>query len=627
MSRRRIDPHALPVRSDRRLSIAADAAAGRLDCAAAPPRRGWARFHIAVALAVLAPHTARAEELAKVEDPAPVADVASAAGPALSPQPLRAQIDALISAALTIPAASRSSDAEFVRRVYLDLTNMVPSSADAKAFLDDPGPDKRERLIDRLLASPQFARRLQNFYDLMFMERRPEKNVSLTEWREFLRQSAAENKPFDRLVREILSADGADPQHRAAAKFFLDRDADANLLTRDVGRIFLGVDLQCAQCHDHPLINDYEQQHYYGLFAFLNRTYAFTEPKKKQVLLAEKAEGEVVYKSVFAPEQGERKTTPHMPADQPMAEPAFEDGHAYFTPPADGVRPAPKFSRRAQLASHLIAAPREEFTRNIANRLWALLLGRGLVHPVDLHHGDNPASHPELLQALSHALAAMNFDVRAFLRELANSQTYQRSSELPIGVSQQAATPESYAVGPLRQLSPEQLAWSVMMSVGVVTNYRTAAENETASDKKLAELLSADAALQSVSDELVERRVYQQLASYETTFVSLYGGQPGASADPQDATIHQALFFANGSLIQTWVAPFGGGLVDRLNKTADANQAAEELYLSVLARRPEPEELAEVRLYLDLRPGDQRAAAIQELVWGVLASAEFRMNH
>lgn len=586
---------------------------------AAPRLVAWLAV---LALLLPAAGRARGEELAKVDAPSAAAVPAPAAG-----QSLRQQIDAQIAAALKIPAADRSNDAEFVRRVYLDLTGMTPSAEQARTFLDDPAADKRAALIDRLLASPQFARRMQVFYDLMFMERRPEKNVPAAEWREYLRQAAAENKPFDALVREILASDGADPQRRAAAKFYLDRDADPNLLTRDVGRIFLGMDLQCAQCHDHPLIGDYEQKHYYGLFAFLNRTYAFTEPQKKQIQLAEKADGEVVYKSVFEPERGEQKTSPHMPTDEPMAEPAFDDGQAYFTPPADGVRPVPKFSRRGQLAAHLTAVPREEFNRNIANRLWAMLMGRGLVHPVDLHHGENPASHPQLLQLLAQSLAEMRYDVKAFVRELANSETYQRSSELPVGVAPQSALPESYAVAPLRLLTPEQLAWSVMMALGVVTNYENAARGETAADRKLADLLAAAPALQPVSDELVERRVYQQLASYEAGFVSLYGGQPGASSDPQDATIHQALFFANGSLIQTWVARFTGGLVDRLAKISDATQLADELYLNVLARRPEPEELAEVRLYVDLRPGDQRPAAIQELVWGVLASAEFRMNH
>lgn len=562
------------------------------------------------------------EELAKVEGLSPPAANGGQPTPGL-----RAQVDGVIAAALKTPAAARCSDAEFVRRVHVDLTGMIPSTAAAREFLDDSAADKRAALIDRLLASPRFARRMQSFYDLMFMERRPEKNVSSSEWRDYLRQSAAENKPFDQLVREILSADGAAPFRRATAKFYLDRDADAHLLTRDVGRIFLGMDLQCAQCHDHPLIGDYAQQHYYGLFAFLNRSFAFTEPQRKQVVLAEKADGEVVYKSVFEPERGEQKTTPHMPSDQPMVEPAFDDGQAYFTPPADGVRPVPKFSRRAQLAAHLTDAPRDEFARNVANRIWAMLMGRGIVHPVDLHHSDNPPSHPELLALLGQSLTELRYDVRALVRELANTETYQRSSELPMGVPEAAVTPESFAAAPLRGMSPEQLAWSVMMATGVVTNYENSARGEVAGDRRLGELLAAESALAAVSEDLVERRVFEQLFSYEASFVSLYGGQPGGSADPSDATIHQALFFANGSLIQTWVAPFTGGLVDRLVKTTTSAEAADDMYLSVLSRRPSVEELAEVEFYVSQRTGEERQRALQELVWGLLASAEFRMNH
>ena len=149
---------------------------------------------------------------------------------------------------------------------------MIPTSAEARAFLDDPSAYKRQKLIDRLLAGPEYARRMQEVFDAMLMERRDDTYVPAPEWQGFLRRAFADNLPYDQLVTEILSADGTDPTTRGAAKFYLDRLADPNLLTRDVGRMFLGRDFQCAQCHDHPLIDDYKQAHYYGIFAFLNRT-------------------------------------------------------------------------------------------------------------------------------------------------------------------------------------------------------------------------------------------------------------------------------------------------------------------------------------------------------------------
>src|SRR5262249_27780802 len=156
-------------------------------------------------------------------------------------------------------SAAPATDGEFLHRVCLDLTGTIPTSTAARAFLDDPSPYKRERLVDGLMASPEDARRMQDLFDAMLMERPADTHVPGREWRAFLRRSFAANVPYDWLVAQILSADGSDPKTRGAARFYLDRLADPNLLTRDVSRMFLGRDIQCAQCHDHPLIDDYKQ--------------------------------------------------------------------------------------------------------------------------------------------------------------------------------------------------------------------------------------------------------------------------------------------------------------------------------------------------------------------------------
>src|SRR5262249_17793001 len=148
------------------------------------------------------------------------------------------------------------SDAEFLRRIFLDLTGTIPSAVEARTFLSDPTADKRQKLIDRLLASPEHARHLQNVFDVLLMERRPDQQVPRAQWQEFLRPSFAANKPGDELVRDILSADGSDPKTRPAAKFVLDRDAEPVTVTRDISRLFLGMNLTCAQCHDHPVVDD-----------------------------------------------------------------------------------------------------------------------------------------------------------------------------------------------------------------------------------------------------------------------------------------------------------------------------------------------------------------------------------
>src|ERR1051325_2330729 len=231
---------------------------------------------------------------------------------AFSQSPLHQRIDQQIDKNLKEKSAPRSSDAEFLRRVALHLTGIIPSSEETRAFLADRSADKRRKLVDKLLASEDYALHMANLFDALLMDRRPDKHIKRPEWQEFLRSSFAANKPYDRLVREILSADGTDPKKRAAAKFYLDRDGEPNVLTRDISRLFLGMNLQCAQCHDHPLVDAYKQDHYYGILAFLNRSYVFTDRAAKISFYAEKAEGDVTFQSVFVPKVT-KNTPPRLP--------------------------------------------------------------------------------------------------------------------------------------------------------------------------------------------------------------------------------------------------------------------------------------------------------------------------
>lgn len=369
-------------------------------------------------------------------------------------QPLHQRIDALVEAASPGLTAATSDDAEFLRRVYLDLAGTIPDAATARAFLDDPNPGKRGALIDQLLASPRFARHMQHTFDSMWLERRRSaligKGVADDEWTKYLYQSFLDNKPLNELVREVLAADGADPKLRPAVKFYLDRDAEPNLLARDVGRLFFGHDLQCAQCHDHPLVDDYLQAEYYGLAAFFTRGSVFTDAKDESKLYyAELAEGEVNFKSVFTGNARDR-VLPELPDGEPVAEPKLAEAERYVVAPAKDVRPVPKFSRRAQLAALATSGQSAAFNRNLANRLWAHMLSRGVVHPLDMQHSGNPAVHSELLDLLAAELVQMKFDIRAFFREVALSKTYQRTSAEP-DANQPAADPGV--------LSPALAAW------------------------------------------------------------------------------------------------------------------------------------------------------------------------
>ncbi len=345
---------------------------------------------------------------------------------------LHEQIDASLAAAHPAGQAPLATDADFLRRAYLTLHGVVPTSVQARAFFADSAPDKRARLIDTLVANPQFTRFLAVQLDVMLMERRGETHVKALPWREYLETSIAEGKPWTQLVREMLINDGADETTRGAARWVLEREADPSALTRDTARLLLGRDLGCAQCHDHPKIDDFAQRDYAGIQAFFNRTYLFRPDPNKPGVVGEQASGEVSFTSVFTKVGDDTK--PRLPGENEIEEPAIAPAEQWAIAPNDkdkNVRPIPKYSRRGQLAAVLGDGHNAAFRRNIANRLWGIVFGRGLVEPMDLDHSANPAAEPELLGLLANAVAEMNFDMKAFIRELALTQAFQRSLDLP----------------------------------------------------------------------------------------------------------------------------------------------------------------------------------------------------
>lgn len=391
--------------------------------------------------------------------------------------PLHQRIDQLVEKHAVGPRAETADDLTFLRRVYLDLTGRVPSVADARAFLADKSPNKRQAAVDRLLASPDLTRNLARVFDVMLMERRGGKHVKTEDLRAWLQKSFEADRSYLDIVTTLLAADGSPDDNRAAAAFYLERDVEPNLLTREVGRMFYGVDLQCAQCHDHPLIDDYLQGDYYGLHAFVNRMSLFQPDKKKPAEIAESATGSTNFKSVFT--DRDAVTGPRLPGGAEFTEPAFATGDEYATRPDKNVRGIPKYSRRQKLAELVGTGGNEYFDRNIANRLWAVMLGRGLVHPVDQHHSDNPATNPELLDLLASEFAANGYRVRPLLREIALSQVYQRSYRLPADLAPSAEVAKNVLPDLKVKLVAEEQATDV------------AIEKTDAALEKLDELLAA----------------------------------------------------------------------------------------------------------------------------------------
>lgn len=777
-------------------------------------------------------------------------------------EPLHERIDQLIdSANRHIGVATDANvsdigivdDATFLRRVFLDLNGVIPTADQARVFLADKDPAKREKLVDQLLSNPRYAQHMADVFDVMLMERRTDKHVKRAGWRNYLVEAFITNKPYHELVGEIMAADGANLKTRDRGAFYLNREGEPNLLTRDIGRIFFGRDLQCAQCHDHPNVDDLRQSEYYGLFAFLNRTSLFTD-KKKVVSLSEKAEGGTPYKSVFT--KASFTTDPVIPGGKPIIEPTLETNALYKVKPAKGVRAVPTFSRRNQLAVELANGNNPAFRRNIVNRLWAHTMGRGLVHPVDMMHASNPPSHPQVLDLLADDFATMKFDIKAMLRELVLTKTYQRPLDLPTvmpvadatqlvdqlkslqaqreklkrhlndsydqlddadealvksakstesarsewsklnktfndarkaaepaarslattkqqlaakgtlkdavetamakakqaaamlandsGVTQSVAILETrakqlvgematlnktqqkqaalakvatakvtsirrqaedarskltdadqafekvrssfdttlethnahttalvmidrriklvqakieYSQGdgesleiarsevtnglsrrttlrPLKPLTPEQLAWSMMQSAGVIDAYRRSlpAElkktNADAANKATAAARKKDKDAPAVSPlpitpATIEQGLTNKLAGSVRGFVSLFAGAGGQPQDTFFATADQALYLSNSSMLKGWLAPSGGYLIDRLNKTVDVKQLTNELYLSVFTRFPTNAEVEDVAEYLKGRDAD-RITALQEIAWALMTSVEFR---
>ncbi len=501
--------------------------------------------------------------------------------------PLHERIDALIAAGSPGETASPTADdAEFLRRVYLDLAGRIPSTSEAAGFLNDAAPEKRAGLIRALLNGPDYPRRMQELFHVMLMERLGEH----AGWEAYLRASFAANKPWDQLVRELLSGKAADESTRGAVFFLSKRlehygenPVDYPALTRDVGRLFLGVDLRCAQCHDHLFINDYKQADFQGLHAFFQNVEL--GDAKTPTVVEKPTLKRLEYMSVF--KKVARETGPRVPGLVEIEVPPIKPKEEYITPP-DPKTKTPgvlKFSPLARLAEQLPSPENPAFARNAVNRLWFVMMGRGLVHPLDLTHGENPPSHPELLDLLANDFVAHKFDVRWLLEELALSHTYQRSSQLPDGRDE--VQQDRFLTALEKRLSAEQLSASVIQGLGAEGVDHTALRGK---------------------------------------FVKAFANAPREPEEEPSASLRAALFLENDPAVLDLLKPKDSNLVGRLSKLADDVAVTDELYLAVLTRRPTGEERTEAAAFLATR-SDQRVEALGQLAWALIASAEFGVNH
>jgi len=508
-----------------------------------------------------------------------------------------------------VPFSKTADDASFLRRVTLDLTGNIPTADEVLTFLADKSAGKRTKLLDRLISGESFADHWTERLNVMFLERLDEGKVTQEEWDDFMKETLRGKPLWDDMIRQMIEANGQGAL-RPAMKFL--GKADHHAMTEDIARLLLGMDLTCAKCHDHPSVNEWKQAHYWGLFAYLNQTKQATAKKENKVYLVEGLSSKKVdFESVF--DLVKMSTGPKLPAGEEVEIPQFEKGEEYDKPAADGLPAVPKFRPRELLATDLTSKDNELFARNSVNRIWFLLMGRGLSHPLDEMHSKNPPSHPKLLDLLAREFVSHGFDLKWLIREIMMSEVYQRSSRLPDGVPK--VDPNSYRVTLPKGLTSEQLLRAVLRATGNV-EWAKALEVEPDAEK-----FDRKGYFTGSNVELPP-----SLGEIESIFIQTFAQPPGVAEVDFSPGVNKSLFLMNDRLIQHWLKPRTGNLIDRLSKMDAPNAMAKEMYLAVLSRLPEKEEAIWIIDYL-ARNEPRRTAALADLAWALLNSAEFTFNH
>jgi hypothetical protein len=532
--------------------------------------------------------------------------------------PLHTRIDAIIhSEAGADSSATVCDDAEFLRRVSLDLSGTVPLSKVTRKFIADTTGDKRTQLVDNMLASPKWASRMADLFHVVLMERRGDD----ADWRAWLEQSFAANKPWNQLVYQVLNADADDEENRAAAYFMSKRldkygqnPVDYPGLVRDIGRMFLGQDLQCAECHDHLFIDDYKQLDFQGLFAvyrntFVRRDVKFPAVGKKAMTVP------IEFVSVFDPTQ--RKTGPRIPGGSSFTIPEPKPLESPAPKKKQPVPPRPEWNAVELLARELTRPENRQFARTAVNRIWYVLHGRGLIHPVDLDHSGNPPSHPQLVDLLTDEFIAHDYDVKWLMREIVLSQTWQRSSRLPEGVD--TPKPDRFLVAIERPLMAEQLLASVIQA----TESAESLKSETATPTEPTSNSNKTATDESNLDDGSEAPT---LAELKTAFAGAFANEAREPEGEFKATVKGALFWRNSAEVQKLLHRRPGNLIDRLMKIEQLDSLIEELYLAVLSRFPSPDETTVMTSFIN-SADVERETAIRDAAWALLTSVEFSVNH
>jgi hypothetical protein len=472
---------------------------------------------------------------------------------------------------LNIAPSGQATDAEFLRRAYLDLIGTLPTSAEARRFLADERPDRRAKLVDELLGRDEFADywALQ-WADLLRVDRQALGHKPAYDYYRWIRESLAANKPLDQFVREILTAEG--PLAESPQGYLFRVAAKPGEAASAVSQVFLGVRIECAQCHHHPH-DRWSQTDYAGMTAFFSQLATTKSPLGDAL----EAKGDPQTKH---PRSGETVFAHALGTAQPEKNPAGD--------------------RRRVLADWMTAADNPFFARNIANRVWARLLGRGLVEPLDDFRATNPPTNPELLDALGKHFVESRFDLKALIRTITASRVYQHSSAPnPTNIKDE----QNYSRALWKRPAAEVLLDAICQVTGVPEKF-----DEVAAGGRAIELW--DSQVQHYFLRLFGRPVRKSVCECERNV---------------EPSVAQVLHLLNSERVNAKIAHESGAVAKLVRKHADDAALVEELYLSIYSRFPTDDERQTAVKFLQSAPGKRRQAA-EDLTWTMLNSLEFVFN-
>ena len=486
-------------------------------------------------------------------------------------------------ASLNLAPSEQAGDSEFLRRAFLDATGTLPTAQEVENFLNDATANKRSKLIDALLEREEYVDYWTNKWDdLLLVSTLKLSNNSMWSFHNWIRQSVQNNKPWDKFVREIITASGNTLENGAANYYVIHKEPTD--LNENLSQAFLGMSITCARCHNHPL-EKWTQKQYYEMANLFGRVSLKNGVRAGDVSVYTSPTGDVNHP---------RLNKPLLP--RPL------DGEAI---PFEGQ------DRREHLAAWLTAPDNPYFARAIVNRVWKNFMGRGLVEAVDDMRGTNPPSNDELLAALTKDFVAHKFDTRHLMRTIMNSAAYQRSSQ----ANETNAKDEKYYSKYVIKRLPAEAMLDVISQVTAVPT------------------MFPDFAPGTRAVQLPDSRINQYFLKVFGRPVRVTTCECERSSEP---TVQQALHIINGeTLNQKLRTP--GGFVDNVIKLGLSDEMMlNHLYLSAFARKPSEKELTNLLAAMKssraenkdaVAPIIARKQAVEDIVWAVLTSKEFLFNH